>query len=391
MRAARTISLTLLCALLALLAGLWLGGHPERLPEPLREVFVDDYDATRAELIETIEQNFYREVDLDDLEEASLKGIVESLGDRYSHYFTPEETAALQESLDGEFEGVGMTVDESDEGLLVVSVFDDSPAERAGIRPDDVIVRVDGRPLRGVPVDVATARIKGEAGTTVRLTVLRPDTGRQRTLTVRRERIAVPLTDARLRRVGGEPVGVVALSSFSSGAHAQVREEVERLLRRGAKGIVLDLRDNGGGLLQEGVLVASVFIDEGVIVSTDGRSRPRRVFEARGDAIDEDVPMVVLVNRGTASAAEIVAGALRDHRRATVVGTPTFGKGVFQEVEPLDNGGALDLTVGQYFLPKGDNLTDNGIRPQVRARDLPRTRRDEAMAVALETLRGKLR
>ncbi|MEX2195026.1 MAG: S41 family peptidase [Thermoleophilaceae bacterium] len=390
MPAARTISIALSCALLALVAGLWLGGHPESLPEPLRSAFVDEEAAARAELIETIEENFYEEVDEEALEQASLKGIVQSLDDRFSQYFTPEETEALQQSLQGEFDGVGMTVDAGDRGLVVVSVFEDSPAEGAGIRPEDVITRVNGRSIAGVPLELATARIKGEAGTDVTLTVLRPDSGDRRTVKVERARIVVPITEGEIRRVDGVELGVVELSSFSSGAHGQLRQEIERLLEEGAKGLVLDLRDNGGGLLQEGVLVASIFIEDGEVVSTDGRTKPERVFEARGDAIDEDIPVVVLVNRGTASASEIVAGALRDRERAIVAGTRTFGKGVFQEIEQLDNGGALDLTVGQYFLPDGDNLTENGIRPAVRARDLPRTERDEALPIALETLRDEL-
>ena len=391
MRAARTFSIALSCALLALVAGLWLGGHPGSLPDPLRSAFVDEEAAARAELIETIEESFYKEVDPDALEQASLKGIVQSLDDRFSQYFTPDETEALEQAIQGEFDGVGMTVDAGERGLVVVSVFEDSPAERAGIRPEDVITRVNGRSIAGVPLDLATARIKGRPGTEVELGVLRSGGDRQRTVKVKRARITVPITDGEIRRVGGTEVGVVELSSFSSGAHGQLRQEVERLLDEGAKGLVLDLRDNGGGLLQEGVLVASLFIEDGEVVSTDGRTKPERVFNARGDAIDEDIPMVVLVNRGTASASEIVTGALRDHGRATVVGTRTFGKGVFQEIEPLDNGGALDITVGQYFLPDGDNLTDNGITPEIRARDLPRTERDEALPIALDALRQRLR
>lgn len=391
MSAARTVSIALSCALLALVAGLWLGGHPDSLPEPLRSAFVDEEAAARAELIETIEENFYKEVDPDALEQASLKGIVQSLDDRFSQYFTPKETEALQQSIQGEFDGVGMTVDAGERGLLVVSVFEDSPAERAGIRPEDVITRVNGRSIAGVPLDLATARIKGEPGTEVELTFARPGSDDPRTVKVERARITVPITDGEIRRVDGVELGVVELTSFSSGAHGQLRQEVERLLERGAKGLVLDLRDNGGGLLQEGVLVASLFIEDGEVVTTDGRAKPERVFNARGDSIDGDIPMVVLVNRGTASASEIVTGALRDHGRATVVGTRTFGKGVFQEIEPLENGGALDITVGQYFLPDGDNLTDNGITPGVRARDLPRTERDEALPIALDTLRDELR
>lgn len=391
MNGVRTTLIAIACSILALFAGIWLGGHPGSLPDPVRDAFVSEDQAVRAELIDLIEENFFRDVDDEALEQASLRGIVQSLDDQFSHYFTPEEARALRQSINGEFDGVGMTVDETRRGLLVVSVFDGSPAKRAGIRPEDVITDVDGRSIAGVPLDVATARIKGRPGTKVELTVLRPTTERTRTVDVERERISVPITDGELRTVDGTKLGVVELSTFSSGAHGQLRDEIDGLLERGAKGVLLDLRDNGGGLLQEAVLVSSIFLDDGEVVTTDGRAKPRRVFDARGDAIDPNVPVVVLVNRGSASASEIVTGALRDRDRATIVGTRTFGKGVFQEIEPLSNGGALDITVGSYFLPAGDNISQKGIQPEVRARDNPETERDEALPVALDTLRAEVR
>ncbi len=182
---------------------------------------------------------------------------------------------------------------------------------------------------------------------------------------------------------------MVTLTTFSEGAHGKVRQEVDRLLEDGAQGIVLDLRGNGGGLLTEAVLVSSQFIEDGLITFTKGRTRPRREFDAEGDAIDGDIPVVVLVDRGSASASEIVTGALRDSKRATVVGTRTFGKGVFQEVETLSNGGVLDITVGQYFLPNGENIHKKGVVPSVKAEDDPETDRDEALPTALSTLAEK--
>jgi carboxyl-terminal processing protease len=166
---------------------------------------------------------------------------------------------------------------------------------------------------------------------------------------------------------------------------------VRKLLRDGADGVVLDLRDNGGGLLNEAVLVSSIFLPEGKIVSTKGRSRPERVYEATGGAIPSDVPVAVLVNKQSASASEIVTGALQDRNRATVVGTDTYGKGVFQEIEPLSNGGALDITVGEYFLPSGRNIGSgvekgSGIAPDVKAVDDPDTKRDEALRAAVRTV-----
>jgi len=379
-----------LCVLVALVAGLWLGGHPESLPGPVRDAFVQEDRALRAEVIDSIEENYYKPVDEDRLDDAALKGIVESLGDPYSHYLTPQEATQFDESVSGEFEGVGMNVEQDRRGLKVLRVFDGSPAERAGIRRGDFIVAVNGRSIAGVNSEVATSRIKGPSGTSVQLRVFTPGEDSIRAVKVKRERIEIPVARGRLVERDGHKVGVAELLSFSSGAHGHLRRAVDRLLRGGAEGIVLDLRGNGGGLLSEAVLVASSFIEDGKIVSVRGLHRPERTLKAEGDAIDEDIPVEVLVDGGSASASEIVTGALRDRRRATIVGTRTFGKGLVQEVERLSNGGVLDLTVANYYLPSGKTISTKGIKPQVRAEDDPDTDRDEALPVALEALLREL-
>jgi carboxyl-terminal processing protease len=270
-------------------------------------------------------------------------------------------------------------------------VFPDSPAKAAGLGPGDLITAVNGTTTIGKPADVSTGRIRGPAGTSVTLTFRKHGTGPPRTVKVPRKRIDVPLVQSRIVTRADRKVAVVRLFQFSRGASTQVRDAVEKAQKRGAKGIVFDLRGNPGGELIEGRNVASLFIDKGLIVSTKGRTQPEQKLYATGDAISATIPIVVLVDHGTASAAEIAAGALRDHNRATIVGEKTFGKGVFQEVENLQNGGLLKLTVGSYFLPKGENLAGDGIDPQVRARDNPKTKRDEALPVAVRTLLGKLR
>jgi carboxyl-terminal processing protease len=220
---------------------------------------------------------------------------------------------------------------------------------------------------------------------------------RPRWVTITRAAVTVPVTSGRAVAFHGVKIGEVTLTSFTDGAGDEVQVQVKKLLGAGVRALVLDLRENGGGLLNEAVNVASVFIPDGTIVSTDGRTQPRQVYTAKGGAIAPRIPMVVLVDRGTASAAEIVTAALQDRGRAKVVGTRTYGKGVFQEIRQLSNGGALDITIGEYFTPSGRNLGGGGvkqgagIKPDLYALDNPHTRPDEALDVALRTAAAAVR
>jgi carboxyl-terminal processing protease len=373
---------------LLLAAGIWLGGHPDSLPDPVRNALVEDTDGrVYEEAVDTLERDYYRKVDRKELLDKSLERAVGSLDDRFSHYFAPRDYDDFQEATEGRFEGVGMTVEEIGRGLRVLTVYEGSPADKGGLKPGDVITHVDGKSIAGSSSEESTTQIKGPAGTPVRLTVR--SKGETRELTLRRAEVEIPVVKAEMRREGGHKIAHVRLAGFTSGAHGEVAQAVKRLLKEGAEGVVLDLRDNGGGLLNEAVMVSSIFIPDGKIVTTKGRSRPTQVYEATGGAIDTDVPVAVLVNDRSASASEIVTGALQDRDRATVVGTRTFGKGVFQEIEPLTNGGALDITVGEYFLPSGRNLggggvsRGSGVSPDVHAEDDPDTPRDEALLAAL--------
>jgi carboxyl-terminal processing protease len=370
--------------LVALAIGLYLGGHPTKLPGFLRDIFVEEDVSLQAEATELIEDNYIEKVPDEQLRNSSLQGMVRSLRSRFSHYFTPAQNKLFEESTNGQFSGVGMTVVERKRGLLVAGVFKDSPARRVGIKPGDLIVAVDGRSIAGESSDVSTARIKGKPGTYVRLEIVRPK-GVTRNVRVKRETIKIPIVKQTLRKSGGRKLGVVNISSFTSGVHGEVANAVRKLARRGVDGFVLDLRANGGGLLDEAVLVSSLFIPNGTIVTTKGRARPKRVFEATGGTVTKK-PVVTLVDHGTASASEIVTAALHERIDAPVVGRRTFGKGVFGQVFELSNGGALDLIVGNYYTPKGKSLSGKGIKPDVPAVDMLGTRRDEALDRALVTL-----
>ncbi len=397
-RSRRPASLALfaLTAVLLLVIGIWLGGHPSSLPGPVRDALVGDKDAQSIQaVIDAIEDDYYRPVPRQQIVNDSVEGAISGLHDRFSNYFDPKQYKAFEASTDARFSGVGISVEPERRGLRVRKVFAGSPAAKSGMRPGDLITAVNGRVLEGRSPTFATSLIKGAPGTPVTLTVARGT----RTLRLRMKRASItfPVVESRLRTVGGVKLADVELSGFTSGAHGEVRQAIDAALRKGAKGIVLDLRGNGGGLLDEAVLVSSIFIPEGPVVSTDGRTRPRHVFQATGDAIPTRIPVVVLVDSGTASSAEIVTGALQDRRRALVVGTRTFGKGVFQEIQELPNGGAVELTVGEYFTPSGRNLGGGGVRrgrgimPNVPAADRPSTARDEALDVALARLARETR
>jgi carboxyl-terminal processing protease len=377
-----------------LVAGLWLGGHPDKLPAFARDAFVDDQQAqVYQEAVDLIQDDYYRPVDRKQLLDKSLGAAVKSLNDQFSNYFSPKDYSSFQEATSGQFEGVGMTVDKAKRGLRVMTVYAGSPASRAGMKPGDIITEVDGRSIAGASSQASTAKIKGPAGTPVTLTV--DGSGRARKLTLKRAQVDIPVVESSMVRDGSKKIGHVRLAGFTSGAHGEVRQAVDKLLKQGADGIVLDLRDNGGGLLNEAVLTSSIFIPDGRVVSTKGRARPEQVYDATGGAIPTSVPVAVLVNRQSASASEIVTGALQDRHRATVVGTRTFGKGVFQEIEPLTNGGALDITVGEYFLPSGRNIggggvaKGDGITPDVKALDNPKTKPDEGLDAAVKVVAGK--
>ena len=396
-----------------LVGGVWLGGHPEELPGFARSTFEANHQTQVVdEAIARISSDYYRPISKSQLANTSISGAVASLGDRFSHYLSPKEYREFDSPPT--FTGIGVVIAPEHRGLLIARVFDSSPAQRAGLQTGEVIVAVNGRTLVGLSADAATALIKGPPGTDVALGIERPAQAAHRnhsvgahaarpvphstihTVRVTRATISEPVVASTTRTVRGVKLGVVALATFSPGAHAEVAAALEKELHKDVRGIVFDLRANGGGLVEEARLIASLFIAHGTIVSTRGRTQPSETITATGDPLAPTIPMVVLVDHNTASSSEIVTAALQDHHRATVVGTHTFGKGVFQEEEPLSNGGALDITVGEYFTPNGRNLGGGGVKqgagiiPEVplanNVVDTP-----QGLAAALNTLAAKVK
>lgn len=387
---AATASITFLLSLLLLALGLYIGGHPGLLPPGLRDIFVDDSVSLQSEAGEIIERNYFKSVDGKRLTSRSIEGMVDSLDDRFSHYLDPKSFDLLTDNLSGHYGGVGISIRWERRGLRVARVFKGSPAAAAGIKRGDLVTVVDGRPIEGEPSDLASARIRGRPGTVVRLTVEK-SSGKKERLKMHRKELQLPLASGSSKSFRRAKLGVVGLSQFAMGASDEVADQVKKLKGKGVRGLVLDLRGNHGGLISEAVSVTSLFIDHGLVVTTRGRASPEKSFDATGRPLLPKMPLVVLVDRYSASASEIVAGALQDHERARVVGQKTFGKGVFQQPFPLQNGGAIYLTVGHYYTPKGHDLGGKGVVPSAHALDSPKSKKDEGLNRALSVLAAEAR
>ena len=335
------------------------------------------------QVLQDLQRDYYRPVDTGKLGQAGIAGLLASLHDPYTVYFTPAEAKAFSQELSDTYSGIGTAVDTRGGRPIVIQVFSGSPAARAGIVPGEAIVSVDGVSTAGKSVDAVVARIVGPAGTRVRLRLRRSGVAGLIDVTLTRSKISRPLTTSRLVSDHGVKVGYVSLAAFAQGAGQQVGAAIATLQKRGARSLVFDLRDDGGGLVDEAVKVASDFLPSGkVVVTTQGLHTPRTVRKT-GDAHPTNLPLVLLVNGNTASASEIVTGALQDYRRATVIGTRTFGKGVVQTVLALRGGASLKITIAAYLTPLGRNINHKGIAPSIVVTQSSHTTKDQVLQRAL--------
>ena len=317
-----------------------------------------------AEVYERIKRDYVDEVDNHELMEKAVRGMVAAL-DPHSAFLDSEEFEEIRLSTMGSYPGVGIEVVAEDAGVKILRPIEGSPAERAGMRSGDFIVKIDGVDV-GADLAGAINRMRGPPGSTVRLSVRRTGHSELLDFSLRRAKVEVRSVAQQNLEPG---YGYVRITGFSETTADDVATAVERLKRNnshGLKGLVIDLRNNPGGVLEASVAVADAFLDHGLIVSADGRTADSRfrMDATPGDLID-GAPIVVLVNSGSASAAEILAGALKDHDRAELVGHKTYGKGSVQSVMPLSHGGALKLTTSRYFTPSGASIHEKGILPDV--------------------------
>ena len=336
-------------------SGLDVGADPRDLPMEELRLF--------AEVIERIRAAYVEDVDEAELLEAAIRGMLNEL-DPHSAYLSPEEFDDLRDTTRGEFGGIGIEISMDDGMLRVVAPIDDTPASEAGLKTGDMILRINDESVRGMSMQDAVKRLRGEPGTDVELQLLREDGESPETITLTRDTIRIQSVRSDMPVPG---FGYLRISQFQRHTASDLARHLEELkAREELKGLVLDLRNNPGGTLEGAIEVANVFLDGGLVVYTQGRDEGSRVdYEADSGDAAPDIPIVVLVNSGSASASEIVAGALQDQGRAIVMGRPTFGKGSVQTVLPLHRDRALKLTTARYYTPSGRSIQVEGIAPDI--------------------------
>lgn len=316
-----------------------------------------------SDVMKLIKSKYIDDVDNEKLIEGAIKGMVEALGDPYSVFMNQSEFRDFITALDGSFGGVGivLSVDENTGEIIVVSPIEGTPAYKAGILPRDVIVKVDDVDLTGKSLDDAVRLLRGKKGTQVTVYVKRGDEQELLEFQLTRDDIRVTTVNY---EVLDDNIGYIKITSFDSKTYDEFKSALDSLINKGIKGLILDLRNNPGGSLYESVLIADEILGEGIIVYTEDRNKNRlEEYYSDGDKIS--VPLVVLINENSASAAEIVAGAVKDHKAGILVGTKTFGKGSVQEIQPFENKTGMKLTIAKYYMPSGRCIDGIGIEPDI--------------------------
>ncbi|MGI6550459.1 MAG: S41 family peptidase [Syntrophomonadales bacterium] len=323
------------------------------------------------------------------LVQGSIKGMVEALGDPYSNYMVRDDYEELGNRLQGSFNGVGIVVGAGENNrITIIAPIKDSPADKAGMKSGDVITAINGETTQGLTVDDAVALIRGEPGTQVEITVYRESSKKELDFKVLRKSIAVDSVGSEI--VKNEPdIGYLQISHFTMNTPEEFTEHLNSLIEKGVKGLIIDLRANPGGDFNSVVQIADLILHQGDIVKIVNRDRNARVYEASSGGLD--MPMVVLINRGSASSSEILAGALKDHKVAVLVGEKSYGKGRVQTVYPLRGGDALLLTTDKYYTPNDIDIDKIGIIPDYVVKNPENTRSDLQMEKALEILKAKIK
>lgn len=358
-------------------------------------------DYSKVQLVESlIKEGYLKEVDEETLKEGQLKGLVASLGDPYSQYLTAEEYTDLTQQTSGEYGGIGVIVTPGEDNLItVVSPIKGTPGEKAGLKPEDKIIAVDGKEFLAEDMDKAVKVMKGKPKTKVVVTILRKEKdGSNKTLDIEiiREKIRLETVNS---SVIDDKIGYINITSFDELTYKDFMKDLKKLEGKNVEGLIIDLRNNPGGLLDVTADIADELLGEGNIVYTETKTGEKEYYKSKPSKTD--IPLVVLVNEGSASASEILSGAIKDYKRGELIGTKTFGKGIVQRIRPLPtkDGSAIKLTISEYFTPNGTNIHGIGIEPDIEV-ELPEDiegigveflKEDTQLQKGLEVIKGKIK
>ena len=348
---------------------------------------LSEVQAKLALIMYEIEDGYLYDIDYDALEEGIYKGMVDALGDAYSEYYTEEEYTELLESSTGEYVGIGVQVmqDEETNLITVYRVYEDAGAYEAGVLAGDIIYEVDGEDITDQDINTVVAKIKGDEGTYVEITVYREQTDEYLTFTIERRTFSDVTVEYELLEDG---VGYIQITGFEEATYEQFLEALEDLTAQGMEGLIIDLRDNPGGLLTSVVDIADALLDEGVVVSMEYKDGTGEVYTSESET-QFDGELVVIVNGNSASASEVLTGALKDRERAIIVGTTTYGKGIVQSIFSLGDGSGLKITIADYYTPNGTSIHGIGIEPDITVEEGD-TNTDDQLEAALEALREQM-
>ncbi len=320
-----------------------------------------------AEVLEKIQNEYVEEVDQAEIIDSAINGALQSL-DPFSAYMNPKVFEESQSETSGEFGGLGIEVSMESGVIIVIAPIDDTPASKAGIKAGDYIVKINGEQVQGKTLMEAVNLMRGPEGTSIEITVRRKGLRKAKIFKITREIIEIKSV---ISKIVDNKVGYLRLRAFNANSSSQLKKEISKIEKnKKLVGYILDLRNNPGGLLSQAVTISDFFLNDGEIVSTKGRKKRenRKFFAKKGDKIDGK-PLIVLINNGSASASEIVAGALQDQKRAILLGETTFGKGSVQSIIPLKNRGAIRLTISKYYLPSGKSISEVGVVPDIKVEE----------------------
>ncbi len=361
---------------------------PPQQEEPAEPLDLDNLDITLlSEVWELVEGEFYGDLPSnDDLINGAIEGSLESLDDEYTRYVRADVAALLREDFGGSVEGIGAFVRENDDGFVeIVAPIEGQPADLIGLLPGDIVLEVDGEDIVGQDFYAIIAKVRGPRGTDVTLKILREGEDDFLEFTITRARFEVPIVESEMLE---ENIGYVRLTEFSANAGAQLTAEVEALLAQNPDGLILDLRNNPGGFLDQSVEVADLFLTEGTVLFQRDSQGGEREFHSDNGDVAETIPLVVLVNPGSASASEIVAGAIQDHERGTLMGEITFGKGSVQLLHELSDGSELRVTIARWFTPDDHSINGVGITPDIEVLPDFESEEDVQLQEAIEFLQN---